>query len=268
MVFQHSLVVIKNYKEGVNQISDDYRYYLHPIKELISQCTFNPYLIKELTNYIDPSISPSYVDEIYAIFPVYGPKINTSFVLYQNSWLIVELAPNQIVEEIIYRTHNLKYEFYIKAIQSFFKKKIRIIPIATSNYSLIPLGSNNDKETFWINPGRVKDIIKTQFESTVIFDNHFQLSVPRVEIRVQELMRRSFISHGILKRDFSYALIHPTTHLFNFLGVSSTEITRKILKGIVYDDIPGRFGEFLSRYEKAHSSSQWKLFLEQLDLEE
>ena len=267
MSFQHSLVVIKNYFTATEECIDNYRFCLKSIKELLAQCVFNPYLAYELASYVEPAISPAYEEEIYAILPVIGRDKHTSLILYKDSWLIVELVQNEIVKEILMRFNQLKYAPYIEAIQSFFDTKIRTVPVATTRYSLIPIGGKNDIQTIWINSGRISEIITNPFNSTVIFDNQFKLAVERVEIRIYELMKRGFISHGIIKRDFSNLTTHPTTFLFNFLNISSTEVTRKILKGITYNDLPGKYLDFRNCYNKSYDDYQRKLFLKELDIE-
>lgn len=267
MAFQHSLVVIKNYFTATEECIDNYRFCLKSIKELLAHCVFDPCLAYELANYVDPAISPAYEEEIYVILPINGRDKHTSLILYKDSWLVVELAPNEIVKEILMRFNQLKYEPYIKAIQSFFDTKIRTVPVATTRYSLMPIGGKNDKQTIWINSGRVSKIITNPFNSTVIFDNHFKLAVERVELRIYELMRRGFISHGVIKRDFTNLATHPTTFLFNYLDISSTEVTRKILKGISYNDLPGKYLDFRNSYNKSYNDYQRKIFLKELDIE-
>lgn len=268
MTFSDSLVMVQTYYTGEKEILNNYRYSLSPLKDLMAQCVFNPHNIKKLTDYIEPSIAPNYQDEIYAIFSIAGYEYNKSFVLYKDSLLFVDILPNQIVQELLRIHLNLDSETYIQTIQSFFKKKIKIVPIATTHSSLLPIGSNTNKHTIWINAGRVAKIKEKRFQSIVTFDNGFQLSVDRVELRIQELMKRGFLSHGVVKRDFTFNAIHPTTHLFDFLNVSSTDITRKVLKDLLYRDIPDEHGDFLARYKKNHRSIQRKLFFKELNMEE
>ncbi|MFC7054778.1 hypothetical protein ACFQOY_02230 [Enterococcus alcedinis] len=81
-------------------------------------------------------------------------------------------------------------------------------------------------------------------------------------------MKRGFLSHGVIRRDFTFNAVHPTTHLFDFLNVSSTEVTRKILKELLYRDIPDKHGDFLARYESNHRLLYRKLIFKELDIEE
>ena len=268
MTFSDSLVMVQTYYTGEKEILNKYRYSISPMKDLMAQCVFTPHNIKKLTDHIKPSIAPNYLDEIYAIFSIAGYDYNKSFVLYKDSMLFVDLLPNHIVKEMLRIHLNLDSETYIQTIQSFFKKKIKIVPIATTNFSLLPIGSNTNKHTIWINAGRVTKTKEKRFHSIITFDNGFQLSVDRVELRIQELMKRGFLSHGVIRRDFTFNAVHPTTHLFDFLNVSSTEVTRKILKELLYRDIPDKHGDILARYESNHRLLYRKLIFKELDIEE
>lgn len=268
MTFTDSLVMVQIYHTGSNEVLNNYRYSLRPLKDLMAQCIFDPHKIKKLTDYIEPSISPDYNDEIYAIFSIAGYDYNKSFILYKDSMLFVDILPNNIVNELLFRHHKLDPETYIQTIQSFFKKKIKIIPIATMQSSLLPIGSNNNKHTIWINAGRVMKIKENRLSSVVTFENGFQLAVDRVELRIQELMKRGFLSHAVLKRDFDTTPVYPTTHLFDFLDVSSTDITRKVLKDLLYRDIPDQHGDFLARYKINYHRIQRKLIFKELNIEE
>ena len=268
LTFLDSLVVIQKYHANSHTELNNYRYCLNPLQSLLTECVFDSQKIKRLTNYLKPAISANYEDEIYAIFAIKGYGYKKSFVLYKDSLLFVDISPTDIVSNILERHHNLELNIYKTTIQSFFERKISIVPIATMKYSLLPVGSNSNQQTIWINPGRVCDLTNNNFQTTVHFENHFKLRIDRTPNRIYKLMERGFLAHGILKRDYDHTPILTTMHLFNFLGVSSTDVTRKVLKDFLYLDIPQKPGDFHKIYKKNHQEYHRKIIFKELDIEE
>lgn len=249
----------------------EYRGYKIPLSTLFclsEELYYTPENIHKVTHHFEPAITPDFFEEVYALVPIKTAFHKKTFVLYKNYALYVELTPLDIIQNILKAYQYLDFKVYARTIHSIFNKKTTIIPIATQKFSIFSLGSIHEKETIWINPARVCNIEETNHLTFIELDNSFTIGSDRQARGIKRRMIKSFIIHGILKREADADPIRPTTNLLEYLDIPSNIVTRTILKGVEYQHLPGLQGDFFERYNFEAAFLAKRKLLQRLDIEE
>lgn len=245
-----------------------YKIALTSLFYLLEESCFNQENIHKVTHFFEPAIVPDFFEEIYALIPIKKSLYKKTFVLYKDYALYVERPSLEIIRNILWSYQYLDFNVYTRTVRSIFSKSTSIVPIATQNFSLVPLGSMNDKKTIWLNPAHVSKIEETKHQTILTLDNTFSIKSDRQARGIKGRMEKSFIIHGILKREADAGLIRPTTNLLEYLDLPSTDITRIILRGIEYQHLPGLQGDFFTQYDRENAHLAKIKLLQRLDIEE
>lgn len=188
-------------------------------------------------------------EEIYAIIPC-GEDFHESIVIYKNNASIVTQSSNQLAENCLFQNLHLDFKIYKQAINDFFEKKMNKAPIANTAFSLMPFSITSRPMVYtWVNPGQVENFLTpADFAPTVIrLTNGFPLNVERQQRAILDKMRRTFLVHGIIRRE---NVSHVTMGLLEYLQINSTKITRRVTKNLNFLDIPRSGGGFYKTYTK------------------
>lgn len=218
-----------------------------------------PYLpvdLDQLYKEIVISTQASFKEEIYAIIP-YGKHYAQSFVLYKDTIRLVDASANLLAEKCLYQHLHMEIESYKRTLKVFLGKAINTIPIASNNFSLIPFSlSFRPKIYSWVNPGRIENLFsRSNTTPTVVqLTNGFNIAIDRQQRPIFTRMERAFLTQGIIKRDIETQPVNVTMSLLEYLGISSTKITRKVTKNVQYQHIPGFANDFHKKYQEIHDA--------------
>lgn len=229
------------------------------LNELLAFQMKQPYLpvdLAQLYKEITISTQASFKEEIYAIIP-YGEHYTQSFVLYKDTIRLVDLSANLLAEKCLYDHLHMEFESYKRTLKAFLGKGINTIPIASSDFSLIPFSLTSRPTIYsWVNPGRIENLFTQSSAAPTIIQltNGFTLAIDRQKRPIFTRMNRAFLTHGIIKRDFETQPVNVTMSLLEYLGISSTKITRNITKNVQYQHIPGFANDFHRKYQEIHDA--------------
>ncbi|HIY57743.1 MAG TPA: competence protein ComK [Candidatus Tetragenococcus pullicola] len=189
--------------------------------------------------------NPEMDKEIYAILPSKNVPKQT-FILYKDCAILVKKSSYSIIDIFINYHLACKRNAYYKAMSTLIQKS-RNLPLACREYSLINFGGWNKSQALWINPAQISDIHSvTTTRTKLVFNNQLELSLDMKLNTLLSRMKTGFIAYGIIKRDYGSSQNQLTTSLTDFLNISSTDITNRLLAEIEYQDIPGKRNDFLS----------------------
>lgn len=229
------------------------------LADLLAFRSKQPYLpidLDQLYKEITISTQASLKEEIYAILP-YGEHYTQSFVLYKDAIRLVDVSANLLAEKCLYEHLHMEFEGYKRTLKLFFDKGINTIPIASSDFSLIPFSLTFRPTMYsWINPGRIENLFSASSAAPTVVQltNDFTITVDRQQRPIFTRMKRAFLTHGIIKRDVETQPVNVTMSLLEYLGISSTRVTRKITKNVQYQHIPGFANDFHRKYQEIHDA--------------
>ncbi|MCF1675401.1 hypothetical protein LQF66_03565 [Tetragenococcus halophilus] len=205
---------------------------------------------------IATSNQANFKEEIYAILP-YGKHYTQSFIIYKDTIREVDNSANLLAEKFLKQHLHMEMESYKKTMKVFLNKNIHTMPIANHDFSLVPFSLDFRPTTYnWINPGKIKELFfKANNARTIIqLTNCFNIEIDRQQRAILNRMKRGFLIHGIVKRDIENQPINVTMNLLEYLGISSTRITRKVTRDVQYQHIPGFANDFYQKYQEIHDA--------------
>lgn len=198
----------------------------------------------------------NFKEEIYAILP-YGKHYTQSFVIYKDTIREVDDSANLLAEKFLNQYLHMEMEGYKRTLKVFLEKNIHTMPIANHDFSLVPFSLDFRPTTYsWINPGKIKELLFRENNTRTIIQltNCFNIEIDRQQRSILNRMRRGFLVHGIVKRDIETQPINITMNLLEYLGISSTPITRKVTRDVQYQHIPGFANDFHQKYQEIHDA--------------
>ncbi|GAA3010259.1 hypothetical protein [Tetragenococcus solitarius] len=229
------------------------------LDELLAFRINQPYFpvdLDQLYKEIIISTQASFKEEIYAIIP-YGRQYTQSFVLYKDSIRLVDASVNLLAEKCLYQHLHMEIESYKRTLKVFLGKTINTLPIASNDFSLIPFSLTFRPRVYsWINPGRIENLFsKSNAAPTIVqLTNGFNIEIDRQQRPIFTRMERAFLTQGIIKRDTETQPVNVTMSLLEYLGISSTKVTRKVTKNVQYQHIPGFANDFHRKYQEIHDA--------------
>lgn len=255
-------------KQGMTDYLSSYKIPLEYLHSSFTPDGFDQSTICQLTQQFKPAISPDFHEEIYALIPIKQHFFKKTFVLYKDYMMYVEMSPFQIIKKVLARSPLLNFEVYTKTLQYLFNSNTSIIPIATENFSLIPLGPVRSNETIWVNPGQLTSLKIDNLKTLLRLENQFTLTSDRLPRSISKRMKKGFLAHAILKREVDSRPIRLLMNLLEYLELPSTEATRDVLRNIQFQNIPHLQGDFFRCYGQTYDVLLKQNMLSDLDIEE
>lgn len=257
-------------KKVVSGYLSDYKLPLDYLRSFFKLDGFDQSTIHQLTQQFAPAITPNFYEEIYALIPIEQHFYKKTFVLYKEYMMYVEMSPFEIIKKVLATSSSplLNFEVYTRTLQCLFQSKTSIIPIATENFSLIPLGPVPSNKTIWVNPGQIENVKPYNLKALLITTNQFIIANDRLPRSITKRMKKGFLAHAILKREIDSRPIRLSMNWLEYLELPSTEMTREILRNSQFQQIPHLQGDFFRCYRETYDSLLKQNLFHLLDIEE
>lgn len=245
-----------------------YKIPLRSMNRDLLRTAFHTGNVYQLTKIFNPTLSPDFHEEIYGIIPIQQHLFRRTLVLYKDYMMYVDMTSFQIIKRILKSSPLLNFNAYTKTLQNLFNSNTTIIPIATPDYSLIPLGPVKSNETIWVNPGRVSELSSNNLETLLLLTNEFTICSDRLIKGISKRMMKGFLAHGILKRESDCQPVWPSMNLLEYLELPSTSAVRYILRHVQFQHLPYLQGDFFRIYGEVYEELVKNNLLNDLDIEE
>jgi hypothetical protein len=221
--------------------------------------TIDSSVYHELATILRPTMTIDFEKEIYAILPFEHNGLIHSLVFYQNYCSLLPQPPFPIIKQILRHYHFYEYSIFKNALfhlleETKLKRQYKI-PCAISEYSLLPLTNPTKKDTVWLNPGKIMELSPAESGPQLFIKMHNHLRIPSsVESRrLKQTMLVSFLAHGIIKREHNYRVPNANVSLIEYLELSFSPITNRLLQSFHFQDLPGKRGEFSLIYKDLYA---------------
>lgn len=215
--------------------------------------------VYELSKEINSNTAIDYHNEVYAIIPVKYHNFEQAIVLYRNYYSLICKQSFAIIQSILQNFRMYDYELFKETLRVILEEKtaknIYKIPCAVDKYSLFPLTQATDKQTIWINPGRIQNIEIVQSVTVIQLQNGCKIASPIEQRGIRSKMLTSFIVHGIIKRENSPSYQRSDLTLLEFLQLPSLQTVRKLIREYRYTDLPKQRGDFTKLYRDFYAEN-------------
>ena len=204
--------------------------------------------IDTLTSKIEPVAEFPTYQTIYALIPVEKEHYRQCFVLTEDLFQCVESCNYQIINSLIQTHLHIQPKLYRYALATVFHHYHYKLSCGLPNYSLIPLGAINSKPTIWINPAQISAIKEGALATCIHLRNGFQIRCELTRKSIHNSMQLGFICQGIVRREWSYDLLHEYLPLQEYLQILGTNEINHVIRSLTIADIPGKRGDMMKNY--------------------
>lgn len=206
----------------------------------------------QLCHTLSPTPQIHFDQSVSLILPLKQYNYDQCLLIYENSIALIARHATDISQTILSHYHHLEHQVYKETMNEILTQLTLTghykTPIATSEYSLFPLTNAKSPETIWLNPASVKQISTVSHQTIVRLFSNISFCSPIEPRSLKANMHISFMTHGIMKRDFTTTVVYEDLSLYEYLHLPySKEITQAI-KNINYTDIPGKRGSLIRHY--------------------
>lgn len=229
-------------------------YYSQLVEELLPHLLLP--LSTEIADSFDQSLSPTpqvhFDQSIYLILPLAYYNYEHCLVIYEDRMALIAHRSSTISGMILSHYHHFDQSIYKETINLLLREHSATrhykTPIANSEYSLFPLTNAQSPKTIWLNPASILDISTRPHETIVHLFNKLSFRSPIESRSIRNNMYNSFMTHGIMKRDFTSTIVQEDMSLYEYLNLSYSKDIARVIENICYADIPSKRGKFMEKY--------------------